>query len=242
MTVLAWQRGGIEDGPAVVLIHSWASDSMSDWASTGWPEALSAAGCGVYVCDLPGHGESGNVHLPERTEPGGWSARTILTDLDTMGVRRAAVVGYADGGITAGHIAAIAPERTTHLVFIGCDDTNGIPGGRKLGPVLRNPAARLWDPEVATKVGRAREDQRHHQPTLGDWADRLAWPAAPRLGALRTPVLLAVGKDDPDRRERTPRLASLFHDARVMTVPGDRETSMSTPELHRAVSGFITHR
>jgi pimeloyl-ACP methyl ester carboxylesterase len=239
MTTLAWQRGGDPDGEAVVCLHSWGSDSSTDWDATGWVAALDAAGMGALVPDLPGHGESADVLLPDDAEPGRWTAQAILADLDRLGVQTVAAVGFADGGITAGHLAVRDPGRVTRLVLVGCDDTQGIPGGKRVGPALRDAGARLWDPEVSAAVALARGDRRHHLPTLADWAERLAWPAAPRLGTLLTPVLLAVGAADRDRRDRVSRLAALFHDARVATVPGDRRGALADPVMHAAAIRFL---
>ncbi|CAN5857005.1 MAG: hypothetical protein H0V93_04845 [Euzebyales bacterium] len=240
MTILAWQRGGDPDGAAVVCMHAWGSVGSRDWDATGWVDALDAAGMSALVPDLPGHGESAGVPLPDDAEPGRWTAQTILADLDRMGVQRVAAVGFADGGISAGHLAVRGSGRVTRLVLVGCDDTQGLPGGRQLGQALRDTSARLWDPEVSAAVALARSDRRHHLPTLADWAERLVWPAAPRLGTLSTPVLLAVGAADRDRRDRVSRLAALFHDARVATVPGDRREALAAPALHATAARFLS--
>jgi pimeloyl-ACP methyl ester carboxylesterase len=239
VTLLAWQRGGAAGGPAVVLVHSWAADGPGDWAATGWVEGLEAAGFALYVPDLPGHGESADLLIPGDAEPASWSAKAILVDLQRLGVREAAVVGYADGCVTAGHVAVREPERISRAVMVGTDDRPAITDGEQIGAALRDPTSRMWNTDVSAAVARARRDRRHHLPTLADWAERIAWPAAPRLGSLRTPVLLAVGKDDPQRRERVPRLAGLLHDARVITVPGDRRGALASPQLVRAAADFL---
>jgi pimeloyl-ACP methyl ester carboxylesterase len=239
VTLLAWQRGGAAGGPAVVLVHSWAADGPVDWVGTGWVEGLEAAGFALYVPDLPGHGESADLLLPHDAEPAAWSAQAILGDLERLGVREAAVVAYADGCVTAGHLAVRAPERITRAVLIGTDDREPIPDGEQIAAGLRDPTSRMWNTDVSEAVARARRDRRHHLPTLADWAERIAWPAAPRLGALRTPMLLAVGKDDAPRRERVPRLAGVLHDAHVVTVPGDRREALASPQLIRAAVDFL---
>jgi pimeloyl-ACP methyl ester carboxylesterase len=239
MTALAWQRGGDGGGPAVVLVHSWASDGAADWAASGWVDALAAAGSAIWVPDLPGHGASADVLIPADTEPSGWTARTILADLERLGVETAAVIGYADGCVTAGHLAARAPEVVTRLLLVGCDDRPAIPHGEEIAAALRDPGARVWNPLVAEAVRATRADRRHHLPTLAVWAEQMGWPAAPRLGSLRTPVVLAVGSDDPERRERAPRLAQLFHDARVITAPGSRRVALASDALQEMAVRFL---
>ena len=239
MTILAWQRGGAGRGRPVVLLHDWASDSVADWQDSGWVAALDRAGLTAYVPDLPGHGESADVLMPPDAEPAAWTASAILNDIDRLGVGAGiAVVGHRMGCVVAGHVAVRAPERVDHLVLIGCDDTAIIPGARQVAAALRNDTAGLWDPEASGTVARAKQDQRHHLPTLAHWAADVAWPAAPRLGALRTPALLAIGRDDP-RRERAPRLAALFHDGHLVTVSGDADDVLRAPEIVPAITRFL---
>jgi len=238
VTILAWQRGGTDGGPAVVLIHGWASDGLSDFERTGWVAGLGRAGLSVYVPDLPGHGESADILLPPDAEPAAWTASAVTADLDRLHVGNFAVCGYADGGTVAAHLAVRAPERVHRLVLVGSDDRVEVPYAEEIAGVLRDPAARLWHPAAAETVARARADRRHHLPTLAQWVERRRWPAAPRLGALRTPVMLAVGAQD-ERRERAPRLAQLFHDARLVTVPGDGRAALGAPELVSQVARFL---
>lgn len=238
MTILAWQRGGGDKGPNVVLLHNWAADGISDWQESGWVARLEAAGITAYVPDLPGHGESADVLIPPDAEPAAWTASAILLDLERLHVDEFAAVGFVAGCFTAGHLAVRAPDRVHHLVLMGCDDQPLIPRGAEVATALRDSGAGLWDPEAAAEVAAARRDRRHHLPTLAHWAEAATWPAAPRLGALRTPVLLAVGQDDP-RRERAPRLAALFHDGHLATVAGDTAHALASAELVGAVVRFV---
>jgi pimeloyl-ACP methyl ester carboxylesterase len=236
VTILAWQRGG--DGPSVVGVHTWASNGTADWDRTGIAAALIQAGLSVLVPDLPGHAASANVVVPSDAEPAKWTAHACLADLDRIGVDRFAVVAYADGGPVAGHLVVAAPTRVDRLVLIGCDDIVEIPHAAEIAAALRDPGATVWHPEAAEVVARARADRRSHLATLAQWIERRQWPAAPRLGALRLPVLLAVGARDP-HRVRAPRLGKLFHDARLMTVPGDQRSALSSPQLARQVADFL---
>lgn len=240
MTILAWQRAGPKRvlAPAVVLVHRWASDGLTDWQATGWVEALTAKGLEVLVPDLPGHGASADVLVPEGAEPASWTAQTIEADLTRLDVGPFSAVGWAQGGWVASHLAVRLPRRVTQLVLVSCDDRQGLPHAHDIATALRDPTASVWNLEAAELLSRVRADRRHHLPTLADWAERAAWPAAPRLGALRTPVLLAVGTRD-SHRERAPRLAGLFHDARLVTEPGDDRTVVASAALHADVVAFL---
>lgn len=237
MTILAWRRGGGHRGPGVVLLHDWASDGVKDWQDPGWVGALERAGVAAYVPDLPGHGESADVLIPPDAEPAAWTAGAISNDLERLAVDHFCVAGHRVGALVGGHLAVRNPDRVERLVLIGCDDQPLIARARDVATALRDSSSALWDPEASEAVAHARRDRRHHLPTLAHWADAAAWPAAPRLGAMRVPVLLAVGRDDP-RRQRAPRLAALFHDGHLITAPGDGD-ALGSPELIASVTDFL---
>lgn len=237
MTLLSWQRAGVEGGPAAVLVHRWAG-SGSDWEAAGWTDALARAGLDVLVPDLPGHAASADVAPSRGSTPAAWTADAILSDLARLGVRRTVVAAYDDACPIAGHLAVRAAEVVRRVVLVGCDDTVGHPYAAEAAAALRDPSARLWHADASSLVRRARADRRHEPATLATWLEGLAWPAAPRLGALSTPVLLAVGTDDP-HRARAPRLAQLFRDGRLVTVPGDERAVLGAPELLRTVVDFV---
>jgi len=241
VTLLAWRRAGDQeatDRPAVVLIHPWAG-SGADWERAGWTAGLVEAGLDVWVPDLPGHGESADVRIPKAAVGVSWSATAVLADLDKLGVRRFAVAAYADACPVAAHLAVRAPERTTGLVLVGCDDRVAFPYGKEAAGALRNQRMRVWQPEVAALLRRARANRNADPDVLAAWLEEAPWPAAARLGALRTPTLLAVGTED-GARARVPRLAQLFFDAHLATVTGDAETVLESEVLIQTVADFLT--
>ncbi|MEX2622082.1 MAG: hypothetical protein WD250_17880, partial [Egibacteraceae bacterium] len=144
-----------------------------------------------------------------------------------------------DAGPGAGPRAGSGTTGVGSLLLLGADDRDGLALRDEIAAALRDPASRVWHPEAAEAVAAARADRRHHLPTLATWAERAAWPAAPRLAALRIPALLGVGAADA-RREHAPRLAQLFHDARLVTVPGDRRSVLLADELLTTVTRFLT--
>jgi pimeloyl-ACP methyl ester carboxylesterase len=239
MTLLAWQRAGTPatSRPAAVLIHGWAGHG-TQWETAGWAAGLASAGFDVLVPDLPGHGASASVHIPDGASPAAWTAHALLADLDRLHVKQIAVVAYADACPVAGHVLVRAPEMVVRAVFIGCDDRVRHPQAAEAARALRDPNARVWQVEAAELVRPARADSRHDVRSLARWLEENAWPAAPRLGALKVPVLFAVGTED-SHRARAPRLAALFSDARLVTASGDDRTVLSAPALVDMVVTFL---
>lgn len=241
MTQLAWQRAGTWSSsptrPAAVLLHAWGG-SGADWGENGWAQGLVGAGYDVLVCDLPGHADSASIVTPPETEPGPWTAALILEDLARLHVKHCAVVGYADASLLAAHLAVKAPGVVAGAVLIACDDRDPEPLAAEVAWALRRGQTRVYDFEVADLVRHARADRRHNPEQLATWLEYPTWPALPRLGELPTPVLLAVGTED-SHRERAPGLAARFADARLVTVPGDDRTILSSPALVEKVIGFL---
>jgi pimeloyl-ACP methyl ester carboxylesterase len=220
-----------------VLLHGWAGRSR-DWEDNGWAAGLAEAGYEVLVPDLPGHGDSAGVRIPDGTEPGSWTAGVMMSDLERLHAKQVAVLGYGDMSPLAGHLAVRAPDFVTRTVLVGCDDRDHDPLALEAAAALRDRRTRIWDQEVAEFVRRARSDPRHDPRQLAIWLDSLTWPALPRLGDLETPVLLAVGTED-SHRAGAPRLAARFGDSRLVTVSGDDRTVLSAPALVAAVLDFL---
>ena len=79
----------------------------------------------VVTYDGPGNGRSGQTTDPERFSTDAEVANAV-TVLDAVGVERAVVVGYSDGGKFGARMAQLHPERVSGLVLIapnlGLDD------------------------------------------------------------------------------------------------------------------------
>lgn len=239
MTLLAWQRAGSGDGsrPSVVLVHDWAGRGI-EWQDAGWTKALADAGLDVLVPDLPGHGASGEVRIPAKAVPAAWSAEALHADLRKLGVARCSIVAEADTSPVAVHFAVAAPDRVARMVLIGADDRGRGREAAEAAAALRDPRARVWNPEASDLVRRARRARAHDKAELARWLDGQAWPAPPRIASLRLPVLLAVGSQTP-ARERAPRFAQLFDDAHLITVVADATNLRAAPQLVETATRFL---
>lgn len=240
VTVLSWQRAdpGVPPVATAVLLHAWASDGGRDWGESGLVASLSGQGLSVLVPDLPGHGGSADVLLPPGAEPGAWTTSVVEADLARLHPGPFGVVGYAEGCLVAAHLAVRLPERVTRVALLGRDDRQEPFGDAEIVTGLRDPDAPVWSGHAMDALARARQRHGDDLPTLANWIERGTWPAAPRLAALRIPVLVAVGAGD-EHRERAPRLAQLFHDARLATVPGEGRGILAAAELPDLLGGFL---
>lgn len=110
------------NGSPVVLLHGGLGHS-GNWGYQ--VPALVAAGHRAILIDSRGHGRSTRDQRPYSYELMGTD---LLAVLDTLGVERAALVGWSDGACTALVLARRAPERVAGVFFFAC---NVDPSGTK---------------------------------------------------------------------------------------------------------------
>ncbi len=117
------------NGPAILLIHGFASNGRVNWQATGWIKALVDAGYRVIAIDNRGHGESQKLY-----DPADYSAPTMADDaarlLAHLGVGQAAVMGYSMGARIAAFLTLHHPKRVSRVIFAGLAERMvlGIPG------------------------------------------------------------------------------------------------------------------
>lgn len=236
MTLLAWQRAGRPEGPAVVLLHDWAASART-WERHGWVDAL-AGRCDVLAVDLPGHADSADLLPPLGSDAARWSAELLELDLvRSLHLAGGAVVAHEGAGPVAAHLAARAPELVNRLILLGCSYPDEREGAADAAAGLRDSSARVWRTEATDLIARARSGG-HDREGLARWLESARWPAPPRLGALRQPVLIAIGRDDP-RRAEMPSLAQRFHDAHLVTVAASRDDLLDSPALPGTVLEWL---
>ena len=107
--------GGKEFDPSgnvVVMIHGAA---MSHLAWSLQTRYLAHHGLSVLSLDLPGCGRSGG-DLPESIHD---ASHWLIRVLDTLGVKKAALVGHSMGALIALETAGHNPDRVSRLVLMG---------------------------------------------------------------------------------------------------------------------------
>lgn len=202
--LLDWGGGG----PPVLMLHG-AGQSAHVFRTLA--PALDA-GLRPLALTLRAHGES---DTPRDGYTVGRFAADVVAGLDALGIGRAAVVGHSLGGTIATHVAAAAPERVSHVVYLdSLADYAGI------GRIQARSPAR--PPALPPGAGDAAERAWHRTYTCGVWnealeADWLA-RAAPGVRAHRRELLAELVDDaahtpEPFARVRCPALALMAHES-----------------------------
>jgi pimeloyl-ACP methyl ester carboxylesterase len=237
-TTLSYEDQG--DGPAVLLLHGFATTARVNWGRPGVIHALVGAGYRVLTPDLRGHGRSDTPHHPEAYR---WD-RLVGDEtglLDHLGLEAAAIGGYSLGS----SVAMLAAEADTRFIAAML----GGAGARSLaGPdaeAAETLASAMEAPRTSEVAGRGRAFRTFAEATRSDLAALAAlqralpsWPA-PRPGRLRVPVLVVAGTQDT-LAGPPGRLAEAFPAGQAVTVPGNHMNAMTNPAFADALVGFLS--
>ncbi len=202
-------------GPALVLLHGGAGSGAQFAAQV----PFFARRFRVIVPDACGQGRTTDREGPLHYHA---MAEDVVALLDSLGVDRADVMGWSDGGIVGLDLAMNHPGRVKHLVAFGAN----------FNPDGLEPADRAWgDTAVAADFGPDMErfyrsvapDPDHYAAAM----DKIIalWRTEPNytpvdLGRIRARTLIAAGEHDLVRREHSEALARAIPGAELWIVPG----------------------
>ncbi|MBX3354529.1 MAG: alpha/beta fold hydrolase [Phycisphaeraceae bacterium] len=125
-----WLEAGSVQAPPVILLHGYNTSMDAMMSIMAWIAPTHRA----IAPDLPGFGQH-EAH-PEVAHDGTFYATQVLRFMDTLGIKRATIIGTSMGGAIAAEIAIIAPDRVDRLVLLA-------PAG--LEPPFRNDFMRAVD-------------------------------------------------------------------------------------------------
>ncbi|MVA23355.1 alpha/beta hydrolase [Agrobacterium vitis] len=243
---IAYFDEGDPSGPAVLLIHGFASSALVNWVHPGWLKTLGDAGYRVIALDNRGHGQSDKPHEAEVYHPENMAADAAAL-LDHLGVAQAHVMGYSMGARISAFMALDFPQRVRSLVFGGL----GIGISTGVGD---------WDPIADALLAPSLDDVTHERGRMfrafaeQTRSDRLALAAcistsrdlvsAAELATITMPVLIGVGTVD-DIAGSPHELAALMPNARALDIPkrdhmlavGDRVFKQAVLEFYAEVDG-----
>ena len=199
-------------GPPVLLLHGGLANS--DYWGRLIP--ILARGHEVIVLDSRGHGRSGRNATPIGYD---LMASDAVALLDTLRIRRVAVVGWSDGAITGLSMALHSPDRVSRVFAFG---SNADPSGVK--DVRDSPVFTAF-------IARASQEYARLSPTPHGYAafDRdieAMWASQPHftrdiLARIQVPVWIVDGDhEEAIRRTDTDFLAMHIPGAREAILPG----------------------
>lgn len=221
-----YRSAGDPGAPVAVLLHGGGSDA-STWQR--FATVLAGTGWRVLAPDLPGHGGSARAR---RYSLAGY--RDAVTGfLDTLAVRRPALVGHSLGAHTASLVAMDRP--VSRLVLE--DPPAPVRDGE--------PAAHLSPVRVAALfAGGLLRRSRYHPPALTSAIRELRRPDAAwweRLPTIAAPTLVISGGPGshlPPRRAAA--VAAAIPGAQFETVPvGHRVHSLAPERFAEVVLRFL---
>jgi len=237
---LHYELHGPEDGPPVLLVHGFASDYRLNWVGTRWQETLTGAGYRVVGLDCRGHGRSDKPHDSASYSLGIMAADSVRL-LDELGLDAARYIGYSMGARIGLQAVLDSPRRIQSAVLGGLGISGALEGAQKIARALRggtpeSPIAARFKQFASARPENDLEALAAcivgQQPGLD--------PAT--LGAIRTPILLAVGDGDDIARD-VHRLASLIPTAKLVEIPGrDHMSAVPARQFKDAALEFLSER
>ena len=214
------------EGRPLVLLHGLFGDHRL-WLDFGPAAALAEQGRRVILPDLRAHGDS---PAPDTACPA-----DVLVDDGLALVEHLGLDDYDLGGYSLGARVAL------RMLVRGARPARAIIGGQGLGVVSRVPQAGHHR-QLLTDLLAGRDVGEEAQWITGDprallrVLDSLVPTSAAHLAQVETPVLLVIG--DQDARDAD-ALADALPDARLVVVPGNHFSAVSSTEFADAVSEFL---
>lgn len=229
------------EGPAVLLIHGFASNIATNWVTPGWVGFLRGKGYRVVAFDNRGHGKSQKLYgLEDYGAP--IMAQDARRLLDHLKIARAHVMGYSMGARISAFLALANPERVRSAIFggLGYNMVRGMAGTGPIATALEAPS--IDDVTNAT----ARTFRAFAEQTGSDLKALAACIRSSRdplgredVARIRCPVLVAVGEDDVVGGSAE-KLAELIPGAQALTIPGrDHMKAVGDRVFKDTVAAFL---
>jgi pimeloyl-ACP methyl ester carboxylesterase len=239
---LHWVEQG--HGPAILLVHGFASTLRRNWLETGWIDTLARAGWRVVAYDQRGHGES-----EKRYDPADYAPEHLVEDalavLDSAGAPAAVVMGYSMGARVALEVAITRGRRVRKLVLSGIGamfrDFGGPDNDREevarafeaSDPSTCPPSARFYR-DFAEKSGQ------DLAALAACWRRPIRVVRTPELRTLSMPTLVVAGDRDAVAGDPEP-IARAIPVARLARLRGkDHMTAVGAREHRAAVLSFLS--
>lgn len=231
------------DGPAIVLVHGFASSLHGNWRAPGIVDVLVRSGRRVVALDCRGHGRSGKPHDPD-AYGGTVMADDVIALMDHLGIDVADLFGYSMGGFISASLLVRRPERFRSVILAGVGD--GLISGWRSRERSESIARALEaDDPRAGENATARAFRAFAEQSGNDLEALAAIQRASRGGfdpaKLREttrPVLVLIGDGDT-LVGPAEGLAAAIPGARLAKAPGDHLTVVASPQFREAALAFL---
>lgn len=233
---LAYTRVG--QGRSVVLLHGLFSSAEMNWIRFGHAQALADAGFDAIALDLRAHGTSAAPHDPS-AYPHDVLVKDVLALIAHLGLDEFDLVGFSLGARTAARcvIGGMMPRR---LVLAGMG-LQGLAGWQRrsaffIDAIDRFDDVRQGDPAyLAVQFMKTMKIDRVAARLL---LQSIGDTDVAELKGITMPTLVVCGLEDRDNGSPTDLVAAL-PDATFAEVPGTHMSSVTKPELGRAIVQYL---
>ncbi len=211
------------EGPPVLLIHGFASNTATNWVNTSWITTLRDAGYRVISMDNRGHGHSEKLHNLDQYG-GPIMAEDARRLLDHLDIDQAIVMGFSMGARITGFLTLNHPTRVRAAIFggLGINMVRGMAGTGPIAAALEadsladitNPTARTF----RSFAEQTKSDLKALAACIRSSRDPISREA---LAAVTCSVLVAVGGTDVVGGSAA-KLAELIPNGEALEI-GDRD-------------------
>lgn len=207
-------------GAPVVLIHGLTSSGDRNWRMPGVIQRLTPR-YRVITIDVRGHGRSGK---PESEAAYGVQLEEdVVRLLDHLHIPRAHVIGYSMGGMIAMKMMVLHPDRVQSALLGGM-------GWLREGSAQQN----FWRNLPAPRGG-----GRGHASAVARSLGALA-VSEEEVRAIKVPVEIVAGADDPGRRLYIEPLRAVRLDWALVVVPNANHiTCVVKPQFLDAIAAWL---
>jgi pimeloyl-ACP methyl ester carboxylesterase len=235
-TELVWHELG--EGRPVLLLHGLFSDAHTNWIRFGHAAEIARRGFRVIMPDLRAHGFSAKPH-DAASYPPDVLAHDGLALIAHLGLSDYDLGGYSLGGRTAVRMV-IMGAKPNRLIVSGMGLRGLLSTGgraehfRKIltGLGTHKRGSNEWMAEAFLKTTGG--DPQALLPLLGSFVDS----TEEEVGSIGMPTLALAGVEDQDNGP-VQELADALPDGRFVEVPGNHMSSVTKPELGRAIADFL---
>lgn len=232
------------EGEPIVLVHGFASTKEVNWVQPGWVSTLNRAGRRVVALDNRGHGASSKLY-----DPAAYHSAAMADDvralLDHLKFARADIMGYSMGARITAFLAVSHSERVRSAILggLGIRLVEGVGLPESIAEALEAPSL------DAVKDPTGRLFREFAEQTKSDLRALAACIRGSRqtltraeVGAIRAPVLVAVGTKDLVAGSAQ-GLAALIPSARALDIPNRDHMLAVGDKIYKAgVIDFLNQR